>query len=637
MGRTYGRRLEPGEIIARQGERVDTVFRLRRGRVQTRVAAETPRDVLADAAIRDASRLVAVTDSAGALLGGGGALLERRDSSLVAETDVELDVIPVSSHGLAKMMEKRPELGLALGESLARRLCEVGHGLRLVDSFVAGVRKVIDDESDAFHAIVDELHARGGRLRALASRMKRTATYRRGEEKRRERERERTVFRDAASSRAGNVRELSQGDWLSREGDSGREMYLVLKGGLEVIARGRQLDDVREGEIVGEIGALLPEMPRRVVANRAARPSRVLVIPNEKLTELAFERPAIVPHIARVLSRRLERAYRMLAGLEELTGDVLAELDGRPDGGGQEGPVGRDHLSSGRRGSVATDYEMLGRELASWRDELPDVVNEIRTRLAGTRTRADEARKVLAAREGEFARGASFREIRGRYEFALAEGALRRVFLRLRGRGGPERGESAPEKPHGPARATAQDLAEAAEAVVNYAGLRSDYHWASPRPRRLEAHSVAVAAWSELVAERLELAPRVRLELATSALLHDIGMLRAETAPVEFKMEKHPTEYATALLARIPSLPAGVFPPVCEHHEFADGSGYPRRLVGHRLSVGGRILSAANQLDLVIAKGLSLGQAVDHMRGEAGRYDAEVLSSLIEIAREVRG
>jgi HD-GYP domain-containing protein (c-di-GMP phosphodiesterase class II) len=622
MGRTYGRRLGPGEIIARQGERVDTVFRLRRGRVQTRVAAAPPRDVPADAAIRDASRLVAVTDSAGALLGGGGALLERRDSSLVAETDVELDVIPVSSHGLASMMSKRPELGLALGESLARRLCEVGHGLRLVDGFVAGVRKVIDDESYAFHVIVDELFARGGRLRALASRMKHAATYRRGEEKRRERERERTVFRDVASASAGNVRELSQGDWLSREGDSGREMYLVLKGGLEVIARGRKLDDVREGEIVGEIGALLPEMPRRVVAIRAARPSRVLVIPNEKLTELAFERPVIVPHIARVLSRRLARAYRMLAGLGELTGDVLAELDGGPDGGGEGG-------------SVAMDYEMLGRELASWRDELPDVVNKLRTRLAEARTRADEARKVLAAREGEFARGASFREIRGRYEFALAEGALRRVFLRLRGR--PVEGESAREQPHRAARATAQDLAEAAEAVMNYAGLRSDYHWASPRPKRLEAHSVAVAAWSELVAERLDLAPRVRHELATSALLHDVGMLRAETTPVEFEMGKHPTEYATALLARIPSLPASVFPPVCEHHEFADGSGYPRRLVGHRLSVGGRILSAANQLDLVIAKGLSLGQAVEHMRGEAGRYDAEVLSALIEIAREVRG
>ena len=108
MGRTYGRRLEPGEIIARQGERVDTVFRLRRGRVQTRVAAETPRDVLADAAIRDASRLVAVTDSAGALLGGGGALLERRDSSLVAETDdlSERRIVPVVG-GASRRLDQR--------------------------------------------------------------------------------------------------------------------------------------------------------------------------------------------------------------------------------------------------------------------------------------------------------------------------------------------------------------------------------------------------------------------------------------------------------------------------------------------------------------------------------------------------
>ena len=617
MGRTYGRRLAPGEIIARQGERVETVFRLRRGRVQTRVLPEAPGGEVADRAIREGARLVAVTDSSGALLGVGGALLERRASSLVAETDVELEVIPVSSHGLAKTIERRPELGLALAESLAARLSEIGHGLRLVDSFVAGVRRAIDDESSAFHRIVDELHARGGRLRAVASRMKRTATYRRGEEKRRERERDETVFRDAAASRTGNVRELAQGDWLLREGDSGREMYLVLKGALEVLARGRRLDDVREGEIVGEIAALLPETPHRVVAVRAVRPSRVLVIPGEKLAEVAAEHPAIVPHIARVLSRRLERAYRMLAGLNELTEEVLAELDG------------------GQEGSVAADYEALGRELASWAEELPQVVRDLRTRLAAVRQTAEEARKLLAAREGEFRKGVSFREIRGRYEFALAEGSLRRVFSRLRGR--PLPGESAPDEPHHAAHATAQDLAEAADAVASYAGLGSDYHWASPRPKSLGSHSVAVAAWSELVAEKLSLEGRRRRELATSALLHDVGMLRAETNPQTFEMEKHPTEYATAILARIPSLAAGIFPPICEHHEFADGSGYPRRLVGHRLSVGGLVLSAANQLDLVIAKGLPLVQAVDHLRHEAGRYDPEVLSALIEIAREVKG
>ncbi len=620
MDKIYRIRLAAGETIASQGERVDSVFRLCTGRVQTRVVPGVPAGALTDQAIRDEARLVAVTDSPGALLGGGGALLERRASSLVAETEVELDVIPVSSRGLAKTMEMRPELGLALAESLAARLSEIGHGLRLVDTFVAGVRRVIDDESSAFHAIVDELHARGGRLREVASRMKRTAAYRRGEEKRRERERDETVFRDAAASSAGNVRELSQGDWLMREGDSGREMYLVLKGALEVIARGRKLDDVREGEIVGEIAALLPETPRRVVAVRAVRPSRVLVIPGEKLAEVAAERPAIVPHIARALSRRLERAYRMLAGLNELTEEVLAELDGGQDGGGQEG-------------SVAADYEALGRELASWAEELPEVTRDLRTRLATVRQTADEARKLLAARDGEFRKGVPFREIRGRYEFALAEGCLRRVFSRLRG----SAGEAAPADRHEAAHATAQDLAEAAEAVTSYAGLGSDYHWASPRPKGLASHSVAVAAWSELVGERLGLDGRRTRELVTSALLHDVGMLRAETDPQTFEMEKHPTEYATALLARIPSLAAGVFPPICEHHEFADGSGYPRRLVGHRLSVGGLVLSAANQLDLVIAKGLSLGQAVDHLRHEAGRYDPEVLSALIEIAREVRG
>jgi hypothetical protein len=52
-----------------------------------------------------------------------------------------------------------------------------------------------------------------------------------------------------------------------------------------------------------------------------------------------------------------------------------------------------------------------------------------------------------------------------------------------------------------------------------------------------------------------------------------------------------------------------VFRAICQHHEFADGSGYPRRLLGSRISLTGSLVCAANQVDLLVTKGLTPEEA----------------------------
>lgn len=124
-------RFTPGETIAHQGEPVDSIFRLVSGTVQSRLVPTAK-----SGSESGAGRVVAVVTSPGALLGEGGALLERRSSTLVAETDVVLEVIPIDAHCLSDAIMAGVDLGLSIAKSLANRMCEVAHGLRLIDSFV---------------------------------------------------------------------------------------------------------------------------------------------------------------------------------------------------------------------------------------------------------------------------------------------------------------------------------------------------------------------------------------------------------------------------------------------------------------------------------------------------------------------
>ena len=66
------------------------------------------------------------------------------------------------------------------------------------------------------------------------------------------------------------------GEWLFKEGEPSREMYVLLSGGLEVFAGDRKLDEVIANETIGEVGALMGEVARQAVGVRAARPSRLL-------------------------------------------------------------------------------------------------------------------------------------------------------------------------------------------------------------------------------------------------------------------------------------------------------------------------------------------------------------------------
>lgn len=120
------------------------------------------------------------------------------------------------------------------------------------------------------------------------------------------------------------------GEVMFREGDPGRELFVVLSGEMEVQKRGPRGIDVRlallgPGDWFGEM-SILDVQPRSATV-RALAPSRLLVFRAQDLDAL-YRRDLksyslLVLNIAREISRRLRVADGILA-------DVVANVLGGP-------------------------------------------------------------------------------------------------------------------------------------------------------------------------------------------------------------------------------------------------------------------------------------------------------------------
>lgn len=94
-------------------------------------------------------------------------------------------------------------------------------------------------------------------------------------------------------------------------------------------------------------------------------------------------------------------------------------------------------------------------------------------------------------------------------------------------------------------------------------------------------------------------------ELGMAALLHDLGKVRL---PTHFT-QRSPSMSAADLaryqshvelsvgFARRMDVPQGVLTAIAQHHEMVDGSGFPMRLSGEKLSQSARILALVNRYD----------------------------------------
>ena len=119
-------------------------------------------------------------------------------------------------------------------------------------------------------------------------------------------------------------------------------------------------------------------------------------------------------------------------------------------------------------------------------------------------------------------------------------------------------------------------------------------------------HSQRVARYSRVIARVMGLSSRQVEQVGTAALLHDVGKIHEEFAPIlrqprrlthaEFEvMQTHSTKGAS-LVAKVSHFKA-IVPAVRGHHERWCGRGYPDRLAGDAIPLGARIITIADTID----------------------------------------
>ncbi len=177
-----------------------------------------------------------------------------------------------------------------------------------------------------------------------------------------------------------------------------------------------------------------------------------------------------------------------------------------------------------------------------------------------------------------------------------------------------------------------EELEEKLELMVKAMEARDPY--TSGHSRRVADYAVAIGRELHLSAGELD-------RIKRAALLHDVGKIYEEFAPLLRKdgqlspeelvvMRTHVVRSAQ-LVATAAKLRGSVEGIIRHHHESFDGSGYPDGLVGKQIPIGARIIMIADTLDAMTTDrpyrhALTLASAIDELHTHAGRqFDPDIV------------
>ena len=164
-------------------------------------------------------------------------------------------------------------------------------------------------------------------------------------------------------------------------------------------------------------------------------------------------------------------------------------------------------------------------------------------------------------------------------------------------------------------------------------------------------HSLRVSEYARQIARELGLPPKHVDQIGTAALLHDVGKIYEEFAPLLRKagrltpeermlMQAHPVRSAE-LAGTIAEFRGKVQTDIRNHHENYDGTGYPDGLSAEAIPIGARIIMVADTLDAMTTDrpyrdALSLAKALEEMARHAGRQFDPKLVDLVSKSPGIR-
>lgn len=164
----------------------------------------------------------------------------------------------------------------------------------------------------------------------------------------------------------------------------------------------------------------------------------------------------------------------------------------------------------------------------------------------------------------------------------------------------------------------------------------------------LRGHSHRVGALGAAIAEELGLEADVVETIRLAGRLHDVGKIGIRESVLNKPGPLTPEEYAHVqehvqigvdILAPFTHL-GDVLTFVHHHHEHWDGSGYPQRLQGDDITLGGRILCAADAYDALTSSRAHRGAMSDEaalaiLEAASGRLlDPRIFATLERVVRQ---
>jgi putative nucleotidyltransferase with HDIG domain len=167
----------------------------------------------------------------------------------------------------------------------------------------------------------------------------------------------------------------------------------------------------------------------------------------------------------------------------------------------------------------------------------------------------------------------------------------------------------------------------------------------SLKDEETEAHSQRVTAYTISIAKSVPVPLPYLTVLARAAFLHDIGKMAIpdkilrKPGPLddsEKQIMRTHCEIGYNMLTRIPFLREAA-DIVLAHHEFFDGTCYPRGLRGEQIPLGARIISIANALDAMLSdwpyrNALPMSRAREEIRRYANtQFDPKLVEIFLSI------
>ena len=159
----------------------------------------------------------------------------------------------------------------------------------------------------------------------------------------------------------------------------------------------------------------------------------------------------------------------------------------------------------------------------------------------------------------------------------------------------------------------------------------------------LVTHSLRAAVFAIVVGMELKMQNHQLVELATAALLHEIGLIhisediysRAAELSDEEKKYLHVHPVLSCKILKKAKFPLPICLGTLDHHERENGTGYPQKLTGEKISLYGKILAVVCSYEAMTgerkykkaeepATGL-----LNVLRREPSQYDEEILKALL--------